>query len=236
MIEEIRRFRRKVEPFEDVEVDVDLQCVLTSGPGMSPAHYDDVWPLADWIEDDWVNLRVVSPHHLVPAGYHKFFYEKWGPRLSGGAGHQSLCALAAVYLHAIGKEFLVGGASACSYAGGWADAAAKDGSLYVECGTLNTRKPILAMLAGDALMVLPYTLGCDKPNEQILERLDPFPEQVEEDIRTASEFRLNLDNSVRIGRIGRACLGYIFEPKCTLRPDPSKPPLGLRAPRKEKDL
>lgn len=230
MIEQ-RRFRRKVEPFEDIEVDVDLQCMLTSGPGMSPAHYDDVWPLADWIEDDWVRLRALSLHHLVPVGHHKFFYDKWGPRLSGSPSHQSLCALAAVYLHAIGKKFLVGGASSCSYSGGWADVAATDGSIYVECGTLNTRKPIHAMLAGDTLMVLPYLLGCDTPNEQLIARLDPFPECVEEDIQTAQRFQLNCDKSVSLGRIGRICLGYVFEPKCKLKPNPFGSPLGLRPSR-----
>lgn len=65
MIEEKRRFRRKVEPFTDIEVDVDLQDVLTQGPGLSAAPYVDVYPLADWIEDGWVTLRVVAPHHFI---------------------------------------------------------------------------------------------------------------------------------------------------------------------------
>lgn len=219
VIEELRRFRRTVEPFEDVEVEVDLQDALTCG--IAPAPYVDVYPLADWIEDGWVRLRVVSPHHLVPTGHHLFLYDKLGPRLSGGESHQSLCALAVAYLHAIGKEFSFGGDSSCSYAGGWADVAAADGSIYVECGTLNTYKPIAAMLAGETLMVLPYTLGCNKLGERLVEKLDPFPDPTEAD---GPRWMKHL-------RLGRIRLGYVFEPKCELRPHPLKPPLGLRPPR-----
>ncbi len=217
MILETRRFRRKVAPFDDVEVQVDLQDALVCGRGRTPAPYVDVYPLADWIEDGWVRLRVVAPHHLVPKSLLTSFDDpKLLRHMSGGSSHRSLCAVAASYLTAIGKDVLIRGDSSCSYAGGWADVAAQDGSIYVECGTLNTRKPIDAMLSGETLMVLPYTLGCDLPDEETIAQLDPFPE------------RDTTDPYAGYLRLGRVQLGYIFEPKCTLRPSPFKAPLGLR--------
>jgi hypothetical protein len=215
MSDEMRRFHRTVEPFEDVEIEVDLQDMLTCG--LAPAPYCDVYPLADWIEDGWVQLRVVSPRHVaLPSDISFFEAPELLECMSGGHAHRLLCALAAAYLTSIGKKARIGGASSCSYAGGWADVISVDGSMYVECGTLNTRKPIEAMLAGETLMVLPYALGCDRFDENTVARLDPFPERVEE------------DSIAKYLRLGRIQLGYIFEPKCRLKPNPLKPPLGLR--------
>lgn len=227
---ESRRFRRKVEPFDDIEVDVDLQSVLEEGPGHSPAHYDDVWLLADWIEDGWVSLRVVSLHHVVPTGHHEFLYEELKGYLSGGEPHQRLCALACCYLHTIGKEFLCGGASACSYSGGWADVIATDRSLHIECGTLNTKKPFRAMCAGETLMVIPYGIGCDTPPAETVTRLDPHPERVGNDIQLARKF--DVKGFEEMKRLGRIELGFIFEPKCKLRPNPFAEPTGLRPSRR----
>lgn len=152
MIQEERRFRRPVEPFDDVAVNVDLHDMLQEGRGRSPAPYCHVLPLADWIEDEWIRLRVVSvPHAMSPDFLAHVDAGKMSEHMmSGGTDHRRLCALAAAYLIAVGKKPLVSGTSDCSYAGGWADVAAQDGSLYVECGTLSdTYKPIAAMLHGD---------------------------------------------------------------------------------------
>jgi hypothetical protein len=199
-MEETRRFVRKVSPFDDIEVEVVLQEVIC-GHDNFPAPYIDIYPLADWIEDGWVRLSVMSLYHCIPIEWRaQIERSRLRDMASGGPAHKSLCALAAAYLIFSGKEILIDGASSCSYAGGWADVATTDGSFYVECGALNTRKPIDAMLAGQTLFVLPYTLGCAMPNCDVLERLDPFPERG--------------DDVLRLGRIQ---LAYLFEPKCKLK-------------------
>lgn len=150
---------RMVLPFEDVVVDVDLQDVITEGPGSDPGPLCSVLPLLELIESGAVQLHVVSPYHIVPPELRRSFE---APQLialmSGKESHRELCALGASYLAFLGKSVLVDGTSACSYSGGWADVAATDGSMFVECGTLShTDKPITAMRSGDTLMILPYT-------------------------------------------------------------------------------
>lgn len=224
MICEERRFRRKVAPFEAIEVDVDLQDVLQERRGPSPAPYCHVSPLADWIEDEWVRLHVVSLPHAISRDLLIYVDAGEMPErfMSGGPSHRRLCALAMAYLIAAGKEPIAGGASSCAYAGGWADVIAEDGSLYVECGTLNTYKPIAAMLSGQTLMVVPYSLGCALPGDDVIERLDPFPDRIGA-----------TDASDKYQKLGRVQLGYVFEPKCALQPHPFSKPLGLRPAKDE---
>ncbi len=198
-----RRFKRTVQPFKDLEVSVDLHEVITWGAGHHAAPYIDVAPLADWIEDGWVQLEVVSPYHIVPRRYFVLLDDpKFLSKMSGKDQHRPLCALAALYLHVLGKKVCVSSGSATTYAGGWADVRALNDSIFVECGTLNPQKPVRAMCAGETLLVLPYTMGCDELDERTLARLkvkDRHPQ-----------------------------LGYVFRPKCKLQTSPFKPPLGWR--------
>lgn len=205
MIED-RRFLRKVEPI-DAEVSVDLFNVITPGRGL--ASWSEIVPLIVWIEDGLVDLRVIALRKFFDDSVHDAFLSL-GAILSGKAQHQSLCALACAYLHSQGKSPLIGGNSACSYAGGWADVIAEDGSLYIECGTLNSSKPFDAMCYGQTLMVIPYTLGCDLP-----------------DARTIDLLKSRTDPSNTYAEIGSIDLGYIFKPKHQMRKDPFSPLIGI---------
>lgn len=71
-----------------------------------------------------------------------------------------LAGLAAVYFERIlHKQPDVSGKTSCSYAGGYADVAAKDGSIFAECGTLNPDKVERAMRAGVSLLIVPWALA-----------------------------------------------------------------------------
>ena len=81
--------------------------------------------------------------------------------LANRTEHHRLCALASLYLVSIGKGADCSGNSLCSYPGGWADVRAKDKSLYVECGTLNPTKPMMALKYFINLMIIPYNDEAD---------------------------------------------------------------------------
>jgi len=216
-----RRFRRPVLPFDGIEVHVDLQEMITSGRAEDQAPYEDVAPLGEWIDRGEVDLLVVSPYHVVPRRYLGLLRDAaFLVKMSGGEKHRPLCALAALYLHVLGKRVRASGDSACSYAGGWADVCAIDGSMFVECGTLNPQKPVQAMLAGQSLMVLPYTLGCAATSPDVIARLDPFPERCVEDFDDSPPRDPDLRRKcVALMQLARIRLGFIFVPRRPLRGD-----------------
>jgi hypothetical protein len=97
--------------------------------------------------------------------------------LGGGTeAHRKLCSIATYFLIlGLGKradDLVVGGASACAYVAGNADVGLRDGSLFVECGTLRFDKLYRAMKHSVALAVVPYRLGYIAPlAPDVLERL-----------------------------------------------------------------
>lgn len=75
---------------------------------------------------------------------------------TASASHQRLCALSALFIESSGRPFTFD-RSRCWYSGGIADLCATDGSLYVECGQMQTwHRPVLALCHKQALMYVPY--------------------------------------------------------------------------------
>lgn len=173
-------FPRPVLPLGDVTIEVDLHHVVTAygfGPVQDEAPCWEVAPLASWIGDGLVKLYVVSLQHVIPAdvlaaGLPPLLDARLGG--SGGADHQRLAALAALYLeYVLGKRCIASGDSRCAYAGGWADVVAEDESIVVECGTISGEmRTAKAMMAGETLALLPYSYDGDVP-PAVLDRFDP---------------------------------------------------------------
>jgi hypothetical protein len=154
-------FRRAVLPLENVFVDVDLYDVIDGGPWI-PAAPSNVDPIIEWVRDGKIALDVLNPHDYLSEEHRKLLNDERFVRSSGTGksyDHRRLCVLAALYLISTGKSANCSGNSLCSYSGGWADVRADDGSLYVECGTLNPTKPMMAMKHFVNLMIIPYNEG-----------------------------------------------------------------------------
>lgn len=75
---------------------------------------------------------------------------------SGGVTHQRLCSSAARWLAMRGKRWTAD-AKDLDYAGGKADVAAKDGSIFVEAGDTSSRKVIKAIEAGQTVLLVPFS-------------------------------------------------------------------------------
>jgi hypothetical protein len=155
---EARRFIRRPLLPTSIHANVDLYEVICAHQRekVSP---NNVEPVIDWILSNKVRLTVVSlPHVLARTG-------DWSRLLAEaatGAGserHRELCGIASIYLTAQGKKPLAGGNSLNSYAGGWADVSAEDGSIFVECGNLRGDKAVRALFCGQTIMVIPYGGG-----------------------------------------------------------------------------
>jgi hypothetical protein len=164
-------FRRKVAPFDDVEVDVDVEEVLEDFHGVRPYGLHEI---NSWIASGAALLDVASPQHYLPSRLlksmdHRWFTEDFG---AGTPEHRRLCAIAAFYLMITrGKGITYGGTgSGCGYTGGWADVSMLDGSLFIECGTLRADKLHRALEEGETLTVIPYRYGC-KISESALNKL-----------------------------------------------------------------
>lgn len=148
--------RRSVEPFKDVQLDVDLEWIVEQFN--TSTSRSTLEQLARWLDIGAMKMRVVSLTHYLAPGW----LDRVKPLMleaSGKQDHQHLCAIAALFLReACGKEIIIrnGNSSTLSYSGGVADVAAADGSLYVECGTLREDKINHAMRAGERVLVVPY--------------------------------------------------------------------------------
>lgn len=222
--------RRPILPFDDLHIDVDLRSVIQEW-GDIPAPTAYVQPLSDWIEDGWVDLFVVSPYHILSTEDRPFVYDtSLQNKMSGNTSkHRELCVLAGLYLLSLGKEVYAGGNSLCSYAGGWGDVIAQDGSIVVECGTLRANKPFLAMCAGQTLMVIPYASGGDLDQVTIDRLSAALPPYKSESVPEGASKKLAVDFKT-LERLmqPQASLGFIFVPKQRLQPSPFDTPLGLR--------
>lgn len=197
-----RRFLRRPILPTSIHANVDLYEVIRSHQReyVSP---NDVEPVVDWILANKVRLTVVSlPHVLARSG-------DWSRLLSEasiGAGserHRELCGLAVVYLSAQGKECLAGGNSLNSYAGGWADVSAEDGSIFIECGNLRGDKVAAALLHKQTIMVIPYGGGVHFDNEE-----DHCVFKRPEVEATAPQY---------VRHMSPTYLGFMFEPLVDLR-------------------
>jgi len=81
----------------------------------------------------------------------------WVSRFSGRtAAHKELCGRVALWFEANGTEW-GSGVPITNYQGGMCDVAAKDGSLYVECGYTKASKIYDSLLRRQRVMVVPYT-------------------------------------------------------------------------------
>ena len=154
-----RLLRRKIHPL-DIEVDVDLYDAIRAFGSEDGRHVDPAWidPVVDAIERGAVILSVASVPHVLGAG--------WRARLTASSDdrHAQLCQCAALFLEARGKKALVTSPGhQGKYAGGSADVIARDGSVFVECGTLREDKVLRAMWAGETVLLLPYALGARIP-------------------------------------------------------------------------
>lgn len=154
-------FRRVVHPI-GVEVQFTLSDAISPFFGARPfAH--ELLDLAEWIEDGLVDLDVVSIKHSLGIGWaDRFMSFRKSVRATGQEEHQVLCALGWMFVQEVlGISCHSNGGSSCAYAGGWADVAAEDGSLFVECGTTSVEKVPRAMVVGQKVLVLPYGFsGC----------------------------------------------------------------------------
>jgi integrase len=149
-------FRRLVRPIE-VEVEFTMGDVIVPFFGARPFARELI-NLGDWIDSGLVELEVVSIKHALGAGWPDRIMSFYSSiRATGQGAHQILCALGWMFIQEVlGVPCHSRGGSSCAYAGGWADVAAEDGSIFVECGTLNVEKVPAAMAAGQKVLVLPY--------------------------------------------------------------------------------
>jgi hypothetical protein len=206
----VKTFRRCIEPFgERATIDVVVAEVLNDGPGYDPAPDYYAAPLADTIDNGDVVLRVLSMPHVVPQEELELLDDdRFLANFSGRTRkHRELCLSIA---YALNKKARVDGASGCAYSGGWADVCAEDGSLFVECGTLNPAKPLRAAEAGDALLIIPYLTGgrIDAATAALLDPLDLFsPKRREEYSRSALGLRVN-----EFIALSRVTLGFLLTP------------------------
>lgn len=69
--------------------------------------------------------------------------------------HRQLCASSAVWLRSIGKVWTTG-SKELRYAGGRADVAASDGTIFVECGYTQSRKIMDGLRQRRTMVVVPY--------------------------------------------------------------------------------
>jgi hypothetical protein len=150
-----RLIRRQVEPL-GIVVDVDLYEVIVAHQRdyVSSSHVE---PVIDWIEAGDVELTVIDLPRVLGEDW-EFYAEEANLRRAGAGSdeHRRLIAMAALYVIVQGKEPNVGGNSLCSYAGGWADVIAEDGSLFIECGNLRGDKVFEALTHNQTIMVIPY--------------------------------------------------------------------------------
>jgi hypothetical protein len=152
-------FRRFVHPVQ-VEVEVAMADAISPFFGNRPFARELI-DLGDWIESGLVDLEVVSIRHALGAGWEDRLMTFYSAiRATGQEPHQVLCALGWMFVEEVlGVPCHSLGGSLCVYAGGWSDVASKDGSIFVECGTLNIEKVPAAMAAGQKVLVLPYNFS-----------------------------------------------------------------------------
>ncbi len=146
-------FTRKVYPFGNVTVNVDLERVISGARG--PEYPRDVQTLTRWVREGHVELAAVAPHHVIP---HSVFAEyKDYPATGKSEAHQHLCKIGALYVGAVcGEVTSFQDNALCDYPGGRADAACCAHRFVVECGLLRSDKPFHAMVYGWRMLLLPY--------------------------------------------------------------------------------
>jgi site-specific DNA recombinase len=192
-------FERRVQPFE-LLVDVQLDEVLPAfgrgdvpAPGADPVHW-----VADAVRERLVALDVVSVKDVLSTG--------WSSRLQGYSGRgrpqDRLRAFGMLYVESLGALPTLGP----KYAAGIADAGAGNGSLYVECGTVQESKVRKAMQAGQKVMVIPYGLGCRIRSQHDTAVL-------------CGRREMPTDSAESLKLIGKIVLGYVFTPQLALRND-----------------
>lgn len=196
--------RVRVEPFEDIEVEVtpqSLGCAYTNGA--SPDQLPVLEALWAAMEEKWAELRVISLRHAL-GGY---VAEDVGPesfdRKEGSEDHQELCTLAKSYLRSTGQP-TDDRLDDIRYGGGVADVANRDHSLFVECGTLSGgyfSRITDGLSHHQTVMLIPYGLGCKTSRETLDRLLIPGTSVT----KVAKKLRKN----------GRADLGYVFRPQTT---------------------
>lgn len=153
-----RLVQREITPLEGATIDVDLYAVLIPFGDNIRAKRSCVEPLLDAIEAERVSLRVVSLKHRLPEGW-----EDRAPRLRDDASgqspeHRNLCALSYLWLEKLGRKPRMAGV-VLNYSGGIADVGVEGRSVFVECGSIREDKVLLAMRAGEKVVVVPYGLG-----------------------------------------------------------------------------
>jgi len=151
-------------------------------------------PIFDWIDSGDVELRAISlVHHLSPESQRLLKDPQFVAAHGGGtSGHQALIALVRLYFEAIGKDACFRGNSGCAYAGGWADACIPEGRYFVECGSMRSDKPILALSSRETILLVPYDAGCEFP-DGVVDALvarepapDCFPSRMAERVESES--------------------------------------------------
>jgi hypothetical protein len=168
-----RLLLRRVEPFEDIYVDVDLCRVIEGGRNCRVTD-SDIKPIFQWIEEEKVSLRVLSPwHYLGLEAKNKLNDDRFVEYCHGSApsyAHRYLVALACLYFEALGKRATCNEGPCCDYSAGRADAWALGTKCFAECGTLRPDKPSTAMMYGETLLIIPYQKGAlidEKDHERL---------------------------------------------------------------------
>jgi len=200
-------FRRLVRPIQ-VEVEVTLSDAISPFFGDRPfAH--ELLELGDWIESGLVDLEIVSIKHALGVGWpDRLMTFRSAVRATGQEEHRTLCALGWMFVEEVlGVPCHSKGGSSCAYAGGWADVAAEDGSIFVECGTLNVEKVPAAMAAGQKVLVLPYGFSGTVVHREELAKLEY------ESDRTSGSSLKDVPVSVLLATDLDMQPGYFFSPK-----------------------
>ena len=150
----LARVRVEVEPTGE-GLNVDLYRVVRPYNGLAPREI--IMPLVQWIRAKQVKLEVFDLRHLIPPGYDALVHHVAVAASGRTDEHKYLCGVASAFLTSLGLDNLWADGCQTRYPDfGRADVKAVDGSLYVECGTLEPKKLRHALMTGLRVMIIPY--------------------------------------------------------------------------------
>jgi hypothetical protein len=158
-------FRLHVTPLDGFTIEVDPYSIIEDYHygGQRPASRSEIGELVKWIEEGKVSIEAVSLRHAIPPGYEAIVQEVEKVASGKSEEHKYLCGLGAAYVASLGKPYHKRGHRESHHVGGFADGGALDGSLFIECGTINPLKVPRMMEHHQTLMLIPYGTHVETP-------------------------------------------------------------------------
>lgn len=145
-----------------MSADITLSEILSEDESFG-SHWRDVDRIGKWLRMGLVTIERVE---LPTRGHDDMSDDEARHTEHTFSGrtfeHKRLCHQASLWLASGGTPWTARNGE-LDYEGGRADVAAVDGSIFIECGFTRAPKIEAAMLAGRAVMVVPYLADCHGP-------------------------------------------------------------------------